>query len=407
MATLPANGASESKRLEKCPGLYIEGGMFMHEGKPFHGVGVNYFDGFQRVIGASGQGPCLENDTWRKGLRALAKNKIPFVRMPVNGFYPVDWALYRTRREVFFQKLDELVREAEALKIGIIPSFFWAYFTLPDLAREPLDQWGNPESKTRALMREFVGEVVERYKTSPAIWGWEFGNEYLIEADIPDEKMGRGWAAPRLGTPSERTARDKMRRDNVRAAYQAFGQAVRRIDKTRPIFTGDTMPRVSAWHLYHEKTWAKDSREQWLEMFNADNPDPVDTNTVHFYYYNTDPGKTNAPFVKQDVGLAGLPMRDMVGLLMKNSRDTGKPLFIGEFGTESDIKVGEQRRQEFFDVLDAMVVNRVQLAAFWVFDFSAQAMDSATPWNDNAYILDALKKANEKLQASAEGHSEN
>ena len=57
---------------------------------------------------------------------------------------------------------------------------------MPDLVGEPRNQWGNPESKTRQFMRTYIREVVSRYVNSPAIWGWEFGNEYNLSLDTPD-----------------------------------------------------------------------------------------------------------------------------------------------------------------------------------------------------------------------------
>ena len=35
-------------------------------------------------------------------------------------------------------------------------------------------------------MRTYIREVVSRYVNSPAIWGWEFGNEYNLPADLPN-----------------------------------------------------------------------------------------------------------------------------------------------------------------------------------------------------------------------------
>ena len=57
---------------------------------------------------------------------------------------------------------------------------------MPDLVGEPRNQWGNPQSKTRQFMRTYIREVVSRYVNSPAIWGWEFGNEYNLSLDTPD-----------------------------------------------------------------------------------------------------------------------------------------------------------------------------------------------------------------------------
>ena len=49
------------------------------------------------------------------------------------------------------------------------------------------------------------------------------------------------------------------------------------------ISTGNSIPRPSAWHQMHEGTWTKDSPEQFAEMLARDNPDPVDTISVHVY----------------------------------------------------------------------------------------------------------------------------
>ena len=52
-------------------------------------------------------------------------------------------------------------------------------------------------------MRRYTEEVVRRYKDSPAIWGWEFGNEYNLAADLPADSRDRrpplapNWARPK------------------------------------------------------------------------------------------------------------------------------------------------------------------------------------------------------------------
>jgi len=54
------------------------------------------------------------------------------------------------------------VKAAEESGVGIIPSLFWLPAAVPDLVGEPLDQWANPESKTRAYMRDYVRDIVAR-----------------------------------------------------------------------------------------------------------------------------------------------------------------------------------------------------------------------------------------------------
>ena len=48
-------------------------------------------------------------------LAALAKAKIPFVRFMCGGFWPSEQRLYLTNREVFFERLDRVVRCAESV----------------------------------------------------------------------------------------------------------------------------------------------------------------------------------------------------------------------------------------------------------------------------------------------------
>ena len=396
------------------PGLTVKDGVFMHRGKPVYALGVNYFDAFLRVIGHQGQGPRLNDQTWREGFKVLSDYEISFARVAINGFYPVDWKLYQTDRKTFFKKLDEVVREAERRDIGLIPVFFWTFFTLPDLAGEPFDQWANPQSRTQSLMREFTREVVGRYRSSPAIWAWEFGNEYTNEADLPEAKQGLGWIVPRLGTPTTRTERDKMRRPILRAAYEAFGRTIRELDATRPIFSGDSMARMSAWNLLNQTNWTADTEAQWLEVVKDDTPDPLNGISIHLYYYDGPTASpvttTEAKTIKgqraeadplaapQHLGIKGKSMAEMLHVLKENGRAWNKPLYIGEFGTQFDLKDGVRRRKQFEEMMGAILTERPQLTAFWVFDFAWQPLDSATPWNDSAYVLEALRDAGRKLK---------
>jgi hypothetical protein len=373
------------------PGLTIRDGRFLKDGKPFHGVGINYFNCLLRITGLSNSGPALENRDYVEGFRVLREHGIPFVRFAAGGFWPNDWDLYLKDREAYFRSFDGLVAEAERAGIGLIPSLFWNYSTVPDLVGDSIDQWGNPESATQAFMRRYVAEVVGRYKDSPAVWAWEFGNEYINEADLPQPEMGRGWEAPGFGTPVRRTERDKMLRPNIHAAYRAFGEAVRKIDRTRPLFTGDTMPRPAAWHNWRHKSWDSDNTEQWAEVFLADNP--LDTLSAHFYHFGKDD--------KARCGLMELDAARQMAFMMDISRKAEKPLFIGEFGPSPQRKDEAEERRQFMEMLGMIVANRVPLTALWNYDFEQEGQKwfNITPQNHRAWMLAELREANRKLQA--------
>jgi hypothetical protein len=148
------------------PGLSVRSAQLTKEGRPYRGVGANYFDLFLRVLHEP------TNTSSLRGLEQLGKAGIPFVRF-ATAYGAADFKVYFEQREEYLRRLDLVVRAAERSKVGLIPSMLWT-FELPDLASEHRDQWGNPNSKTLAMMRQYVGDVVARYKDSPPLAGKEF-----------------------------------------------------------------------------------------------------------------------------------------------------------------------------------------------------------------------------------------
>jgi hypothetical protein len=71
---------------------------------------------------------------------------------------------------------------AESVGVGLIPSLFWTYFTVPGLVGDSVNQWGNVNSESTAFMRTHTLEILARYKDSPAIWAWKFGNANRLDA---------------------------------------------------------------------------------------------------------------------------------------------------------------------------------------------------------------------------------
>jgi hypothetical protein len=65
------------------------------------------------------------NTSTLTNLAALAKKGVPFVRFRGCGFYPKDWTLYQQDRAEYFRRFDLVVRAAEKVGIGLIPSLFW------------------------------------------------------------------------------------------------------------------------------------------------------------------------------------------------------------------------------------------------------------------------------------------
>ena len=366
------------------PGLSVRDGVLMKDGQPYHGIGANYFSLASRVLKHPNDSSSLSN------LTALAGARIPFVRFMCGGFWPVEQQLYLTNREVFFQRLDRVVRCAESNGVGLIPSIIWNSSTVPDLVGEHLDEYGNPNSQTIAHIRRYTEDVVRRYQDSPAIWGWEFGNEYNLGCDLPNASQLRPAVVPKLGTATVRTERDELKFAQIRVAFVAFAETVRKFDPTRVIFSGNSIPRASAWHNVKEKKWTADTEAQFDEMLRRDNPDPMNTITVHLY-----------PEKKGAYSGGAKTIAEAVAVANRHARQAGKPLFLGEFGVALQAGPREQQQAIFQEFLDGIVQERVPLAAFWVFDLGSQDKDwNVTFVNDRAWMIERTTQANERLRAT-------
>ncbi len=375
-------GAVSADNAVPTPGLYVKDGILLKDGKPYYGIGINYHDAFVRYM-------TDPNDrSYQKGFEQLLTYDIRFIRFRLAGFWVNDWKTYCLNdKQTYFHRLDQFVADAEKMGIGLIPSFFWLYSAPADLSGEPMDALGDPYSKTNAFIREFTSEVVARYKDSPAIWAWEFGNEYMLFADHPDRQGGTAHIEPQHGTPSTRGLRDYVRRTDVRQAYREFAKAVRRIDKYRMLSTGDSAPRESAYHMTVLNTWElKDSPEQWRAMLIGDSPGEIDTIGIHLYEEH-----------RRTYFQKNLSLKDFLAFTANAAKSAEKPLFIGEFGASEKSKLLSARTL-FDEMIEAIVANRIQLSAAWVYDFSPQDGEwNITPDNNRAYMLAEIKKANARL----------
>jgi hypothetical protein len=365
------------------PGLRIgPGGVVLKNGVPFRAIGVNFFSAFSRTLANP------DDTSYRDGFAALRERGVPFCRFMACGFWPIDWNLYLTDKDVYFARFDSFVAAAEETGIGLIPSLFWAYFTVPDVVGEPCNQLGNPDSATIAFIRQYTEEVVSRYVDSPAIWAWEMGNEYNLAADLPNADDHRPPTWTNLGCPATRSDDDELTHEIIVTAFQQFGQAVRLHDGARLITTGNSAPRPSAYHQRIELSWTQDTREQYQQNLLDVTPDPLNLISIHHY-----PEHPETRFGETDVTTA-----ELLALTTEAGASAGKAVLLGEFGASNAAFGGDpdQIRQLFQETVDAIVASDVALAAAWVYDLPSQSNDwNITVWNNRAYMLEIIGKAND------------
>ncbi len=387
VCTVTVAFCAEPAKTSKQPlGLSVKQGVLTLRGKPYSGVGVNYFSLFYRRIKKPGDA------SYQKGLESLSEAGVPFVRFMACGFWPVNWDLYLRDKEAYFKLLDGVVKSAEKAEIGLIPSLFWNMSTVPDIVGEPMDQLGNPNSKTIAFIRKYTKEVVLRYRASPAIWAWEFANEYNLHADLPNASQHRPKIVPQLKTALKRTERDDLTSQAMLTAYGEFAKTVRKYDKHRILITGNSVPRSSAFNNTKDKSWKPDSLEQYAQVLLRDNPDPFDTICIHAY-----PNANN----KYSANAKTLP--EMIKTTQTIALKARKPLFIGEFGAPMTLGPAAERTR-FTELITAIEANKVPLSAVWVFDHTGQSKDwNITFANKRSYMLKLLAETNRRMTHKTAG----
>ncbi len=353
-------------------GLTVKNGTLMLNGSAFRGAGVNYIDPFNRLV-ADGN-----DDTYIEKFAMLNQLRIPFARIRIHNFWASDSYLYETDPNEWYYRLDKVIAAAEANDLGLIPSFCWGFWIIPDLEQESCDQWGNGDSNTIANLKQMVQEIVPRYYDSPAIWGWELGNEWTLFADLPG---GEGYLGlpvdTNYGTPAFRTPNDNLTHEITQFASQEFAREVRKYDPYRIVETGDAIPRPQAWHNWKYGNWTTDTLAQYEEVLLADTPFPTSVISIHAY--------------EDD--------KDRIDETQVIAVDNNIPLFVGEFGGMENSPTPEA---DFWDTLKIIEDNDVPLCAVWVYEFDDQdGIHNITAENSRSYQLSGLQQFNARFYSLA------
>jgi hypothetical protein len=364
-------------------------GVLTRDGKPLRAIGVNVADAFWRMTETPG------DNSYAADFAVLGKEGIPFARIAGTEFYPGWLAAYVRDKESYLKALDLVVHAAEKNNVGLVIDLFWFDSAVPDLVGEPRSAWGDPKSKTIALMQQYTRDVVARYKDSPALWVWEFGNEFNLQVDLPNAADFRPPINPGLGEPTKRSAKDDLRTAMVLNAFTIFARTVRELDPLHPITSGNSIPRNFAESMRKTLKWTKiDSRKSYQASLLLMNPDPMNMISMHLY-----PGELH-----QDRFANGnhASYRELLDLAMAAAKKAKKPLFVGEWGSSIlDARNEAEVKKQFEALLSAIVDSGVPLAAFWQYTSSAfHGGDAWTARRDNAhaYMLDSIEAANARLE---------
>ena len=363
-------------------GVYIRNGETMLGVTPYRAMGVNYNNCFGLLLRDAG------NHDFVEGFRILKEDyKIPYIRFMAGPFDHRGWALYAENPEEYFRRMDRIVKQAEKQGLGLIPSLFWDAVAVPDFCNEPLSALGERESLSRVFIRKYTADLVARYKDSPAIFGWELGNEYLLKADLPKYNH---LPPKKTGADVPRTKADKLLRPMFMDLYKDFYRTVRELDKDRIVVTGDSIARAQAWHNRNEDRWGQDTRQQWLEQFRVDTPECYETVSFHLY------AEADGKYFEGE----NLPLEQFVLAVAETCRSQGKAIWCGELGMPG---TDGKSKEVFNRMIKSVEDNQIDLSAVWNFIPSGryQADWDIFPEGERNYMLEAIKELNERFAKGA------
>ncbi|MGZ0657516.1 hypothetical protein ACWPKO_02285 [Coraliomargarita sp. W4R53] len=398
--------------------------------------GVNYYDGFLRYI------KDVEDRSFVDGFEYLADKDIPVARSLVGGFWPSHWNLYFSDKTEYYRRLDDYVEQAERNEVGLILVLFWTFSSIGDVVQDavdagyitpvadaasisspydfvppsPLNQdkdgndtydeyrtaMARADSGTRALVTYVTEEVVNRYRDSPAIWGWEFSNEMNLSVDLPNPIPNRPQVHSSFQFDLSRddetvpaySSADDLLRSHLLSAKEHFAATVRSIDPWRFISSGDASQRPAAYNNWQLQSWGIGSRAELAQVIPVDNPTGYDSVSIHFYahdenFFSDEPKVTLNVESGANRGEELVDYTTFLDFFMQESEALTKTLFVGEWGASGDGTTASER-DTFHSMTQALLDSDVQLSLLWSFD-NRNANQTTTwyvnPGSDKEYQL--------------------
>lgn len=164
-------------------------GTLRLDGQRFRNIGVNWGGAIVRIFSqpsptACAYTPDAEQDA---GLDYLQSLGVKVIRVKAMPFWPAQWThgllagkawnvATSADREAYYQKIDAFLAKCRARGIGTILNLFFRHANVPDLVSSTVRGWLSA-GNVRAFAQTITQEVVTRYATDEAVYGWEWSNE--------------------------------------------------------------------------------------------------------------------------------------------------------------------------------------------------------------------------------------
>lgn len=229
-------GSAPNKQL----GLYVKDGVIMLGDKPFYGIGTNYYEIAYKFI----TDPIA--DDFEAGIKKVKEQKIPYIRVRFSSYAGEGMDVFYDNPAMFFRGMDRVVELCEQYKIGIIADLAWTTMYYKTEGQTTQDFITTADGEGFQKMISYMQTIVKRYKNSPAIWGWEVGNEFNLACSVAPENL------------------DPQDLGNFFAYVM---EKIKEADGTdRVITTGNSQNRHAQKNLWKNGNWNADTLEETKEM---------------------------------------------------------------------------------------------------------------------------------------------
>ena len=376
-------------------GLHVDKrGNVTLSGRRYTGFGLNYFGAFAHYWHRP-----LDKALFKDAFAKIKTYGIDYIRMPFCGGSANYFSRWDSDPGGVYAHLDAVVAAAEELHLGIIAGLCWSCSAIPEHLGGHRSDYGDPESETSVYSLRYIREIVSRYADSPAVWGWEIGNEYNLEADLCD---GRNWSWLPQYVKSP-TGFDYMTSKEMLVFFSLAAGTIREIDPWRMISSGhgDMRPEAASLaaaaenvnemtHIWSTR-WEEQSRSDFERMNGYMSPEPIDALSFHLSHGTGDGSERYIESFERFGDI--LSQKEYLSAYAETAGRLGRTVFLGEMGDYRDLRGEAETAGHFRDLCEDIRGAGIPLACARLFqNFNESEM--------NGSFMAILGETNDDIKAS-------
>lgn len=339
--------------------------------KPFSGYGVNSFSAVTHYIDAN------SSATYEQQFILLKKYDIPFVRVNFGGYWPEYYWRFDKDPDAMLEKMHHVVDCAEKYQIGLVCSLLWYDGAISFHVGEKRSAMGDPNSKTTEYTKNYVATIVNEFKDSPAVWAWELGNEYNLDADLCDKAL-KNFVPQGPATPAVPSGYDFYTSEELVTYMKMVGEEIRKYDSRRIISAGHGDMRNASKALHdaavaHDENhlwdndWTNDTLEDFYNMCAYYTPDPFDAMCFHIQHAEKDQDGIVSYIDNWCRFKTSVTTKEYLEAYLVAAKKENKVLYFGEMGDLLWKETAPDAVEYFQSLVDLCVETGVDLASTWQF----------------------------------------